>query len=138
MVKTNLHIYTLTNLMLERPWYQSADCSVCVTSISGAILSRIFIVRTGAGGADVTLLQSENLAVHCNCHTGLGRLCTQHLVMLYCPVSHKTYSTLMLLCWTLNYVPVSRLACVTQHLKSAHRGKVDNGMGPTYFERTSK
>ena len=44
----------------------------------------------------------------------------------------------MLLCWTLNYAPESHLACVTQHLKSAHRGKVDNGMGPTCFERTSK
>ena len=60
MVKTNLHIYTLTNLMLERPWYQSADCSVCVTSISGAILSRIFIVRTGAGGAG-----GVGLMLHC-------------------------------------------------------------------------
>ena len=60
MVKINLHIYTLTNLTSEGLWYQKADCSVCVTSISGAILSRIFIVRTGAGGPG-----GVGLMLHC-------------------------------------------------------------------------
>ena len=60
MVKINLHIYTLTNLTSEGLWYQKADCSVCVTSISGAILSRIFIVRTEAGGAS-----GVGLMLHC-------------------------------------------------------------------------
>ena len=60
MVKINPLFYTLTNLTLEGPWYHIADCSIRVTSISGAILSRIFIVRTGAGGTG-----GVGLMLHC-------------------------------------------------------------------------
>ena len=141
MVKINPLFYTLTNLTLEGPWYHIADCSIRVTSISGAILSRIFIVRTqervgrvGWGWCYIATKRKPRRAVHLSHRVGPSVYIAPSNAVL----SSVTHNLLYINAIMLDFELCTRITPCLCHLKFAHRGHVDNGMGPTCFESKSK